>query len=78
VLLFVADAGPGVPPHLRDRIFDPFFTTKEPGQGCGLGLAIVAQLVHAAGGLVWVDPAREGGAVFKAFLPAVEVARCES
>jgi two-component system NtrC family sensor kinase len=74
VLLFVADVGPGVPGQLRERIFDPFFTTKEPGQGSGLGLAIVAQIVHAAGGLVWVDPAREGGAVFKAFLPAVEVA----
>ena len=73
VLLFVADAGPGVPEHLRERIFDPFFTTKEPGQGSGLGLAIVAQIVHAAGGVAWVDPAREGGAVFKAFLPAAEV-----
>jgi signal transduction histidine kinase len=72
VLLFVADSGPGVPETLRERIFDPFFTTKEPGQGSGLGLAIVAQTVHAAGGLVWVDPAREGGAVFKAFLPAAE------
>jgi signal transduction histidine kinase len=74
VLLFVADTGPGVPEHLRERIFDPFFTTKEPGQGSGLGLAIIAQIVHAAGGLVWVDSAREGGAVFKAFLPAAEVA----
>ena len=74
VLLFVADAGPGVPEHLRERIFDPFFPTKEPGQGSGLGLAIVAQIVHAAGGLAWVDPAREGGAVFKVFLPAAEVA----
>jgi len=74
VLLFVADAGPGVPESLRERIFDPFFTTKEPGQGSGLGLAIVAQIVYAAGGVVWVDPAREGGAVFKVFLPAAEVA----
>ncbi|MCU0620591.1 MAG: HAMP domain-containing histidine kinase [Gemmatimonadales bacterium] len=70
VLLFVADAGPGVPEALRERVFDPFYTTKDPGQGSGLGLAIVAQTVHAAGGLVWVDPAREGGAVFKVFLPA--------
>ena len=70
----MADTGPGVPEHLRERIFDPFFTTKEPGQGSGLGLAIIAQIVHAAGGLVWVDSAREGGAVFKAFLPAAEVA----
>jgi signal transduction histidine kinase len=68
-LLFVADSGPGVPEAHRERIFDPFFTTKEPGQGTGLGLAIVARTVHESGGVVWVDRAREGGAVFKVFLP---------
>jgi len=69
VMLFVADSGPGVPDADRERIFDPFFTTKEPGQGTGLGLAIVARTVHESGGVVWVDRAREGGAVFKVFLP---------
>ncbi|HET8836589.1 MAG TPA: HAMP domain-containing sensor histidine kinase [Gemmatimonadales bacterium] len=69
VMLFVADNGPGVPEASRERIFDPFFTTKEPGQGTGLGLAIVARTVHESGGVVWVDRAREGGAVFKVFLP---------
>ena len=69
VMLFVADNGPGVPETDRERIFDPFFTTKEPGQGTGLGLAIVARTVHESGGVVWVDRAREGGAVFKVFLP---------
>jgi signal transduction histidine kinase len=68
-LLIVADDGPGVPEADRERIFDPFFTTKEPGEGTGLGLAIVARTVHEAGGVVWVDRAREGGAVFKVFLP---------
>jgi two-component system NtrC family sensor kinase len=68
-ILFVADDGPGVPEVDRERIFDPFFTTKEPGRGTGLGLAIVARTVHESGGLVWVDRAREGGAVFKVFLP---------
>ena len=71
VLVFVADDGPGVPEADRERIFDPFFTTKDPGQGTGLGLAIVARTVHEAGGMVWVDRAREGGAAFKIFLPAV-------
>jgi signal transduction histidine kinase len=70
-LLFIADDGPGVPEADRERIFDPFFTTKEPGEGTGLGLAIVARTVHEAGGVVWVDRAREGGAVFKVFLPLV-------
>jgi signal transduction histidine kinase len=68
-LLYVADDGPGVPEADRERIFDPFFTTKPPGKGTGLGLAIVARTVYDAGGVVWVDRAREGGAVFKVFLP---------
>jgi two-component system NtrC family sensor kinase len=68
-LLYVADDGPGVPDRDRERIFDPFFTTKDPGSGTGLGLAIVARTVHEAGGVVWVDRAREGGAAFKVFLP---------
>ncbi len=68
-MLFVADDGPGVPEVDRNRVFDPFFTTKAPGEGSGLGLAIVARTVHESGGAVWVDQAREGGAVFKVFLP---------
>jgi signal transduction histidine kinase len=74
VLLYVADTGPGVPEALRERIFDPFFTTKGPADGCGLGLAIVARSVYDAGGAVWVDRAREGGAVFKVFLPLAQAA----
>ncbi|HEU5262500.1 MAG TPA: ATP-binding protein [Gemmatimonadales bacterium] len=66
-LLFVADAGPGVPLEDRDRIFEPFYTTKAPGRGTGLGLAMVARAVDEMGGVVWVDTAREGGAAFKMF-----------
>jgi len=69
VLLYVADDGPGVPEKDRERVFDPFYTTKDPGEGTGLGLAIVARTVHDAGGTVWVDRARERGAVFKVFIP---------
>jgi signal transduction histidine kinase len=72
VMLYVADDGPGISEHDRERIFDPFFTTKEPGQGTGLGLAIVARTVHESGGTVWADRAREGGAVFKVFLPTAD------
>ena len=51
-------------------MFEPFFTTKDPGMGTGLGLAVVQRLIYEAGGAVWVDEAREGGAAFKFFLPA--------
>jgi signal transduction histidine kinase len=70
-VLIVADEGPGVSDADRDRVFEPFFTTKNAGEGTGLGLAIVARAVHDAGGVVWVDRAREGGAVFKALFPGV-------
>ncbi len=73
-LLFVADDGPGVPEGDRERVFEPFVTTKPAGQGSGLGLAIVARTVLDGGGVVWVDRAREGGAVFKVFLPAAGTA----
>src|SRR6266540_441228 len=71
VLILVADAGPGVAPEEREKIFEPFYTTKAPGRGTGLGLAVVARAVHDMGGVVWVDAAREGGAAFKMFFPAV-------
>lgn len=73
-LLYVADEGPGVPDEDRERVFDPFFSTKDPGKGVGLGLAVVARTVDESGGVIWVDRAREGGAVFKVFLPHVGAA----
>ncbi len=69
VLLYVTDAGPGVPEDDREKVFDPFYSTKAPGVGTGLGLAIVQRIVHEMGGVVWVEDAREGGAAFKLFLP---------
>ena len=71
VLLYVADSGAGVAPEDRGKIFDPFYTTKQPGRGTGLGLAIVARAVYDMGGVVWADTAREGGAAFKMFFPAM-------
>ena len=72
VLIFVADSGTGVPPGDREKVFEPFYTTKEPGRGTGLGLAIVARAVFDMGGVVWLEPAREGGAAFKLFFPRAE------
>lgn len=71
VLIIVADSGPGIPIADREKVFEPFYTTKEPGRGTGLGLAIVARAVYEMGGVIWLEQAREGGAAFKLFFPAV-------
>jgi signal transduction histidine kinase len=45
--LEVEDDGAGIEADVRAQIFDPFYTTKKRGQGTGLGLWVVAQLVRA-------------------------------
>ncbi len=55
VCLTVSDGGCGMAPETLQCIFDPFFTTKEPGQGAGLGLAMVHSFVTQMGGAVHVS-----------------------
>lgn len=72
-VLTVDDDGPGVPEDRRDDIFDRFVRldpSRERGLGgVGLGLAIVAEIVHAHGGTVEVSDAPGGGARFVVELP---------
>jgi len=54
VVLQLQDTGQGMSETVRARCLEPFFTTKPVGQGTGLGLAVTASLVEAAGGAVQV------------------------
>ncbi len=68
--LEVRDTGCGIAPQVQERIFDPFFTTKAPGEGTGLGLAVVQGIVKSWGGNVQVRSALGQGAVFRVLFPA--------
>jgi two-component system, cell cycle sensor histidine kinase and response regulator CckA len=72
VVLTVSDTGAGMPPEVAARIFEPFFTTKRPGQGTGLGLAMVFGIVKAHRGWITVDTAPGQGSTFRVYLPAAE------
>ena len=43
------DSGTGVEENIAGRLFEPFVTSKEPGQGTGLGLWVVFNLVKKMG-----------------------------
>jgi PAS domain S-box-containing protein len=45
LVMTVTDNGGGIPPEIITRIFEPMFTTKPFGQGTGLGLPIVHDIV---------------------------------
>lgn len=75
VLITVEDDGPGIPAERLDHIFDPFFTTRAPGEGTGLGLYIVGEIVQEQGGAIAVSsPASTsgGGVCFSLWLPCGE------
>ena len=55
VAVAVTDPGSGIDPVQQEHIWEPFFTTKEPGQGTGLGLAVVYSIVEAHGGKIRVE-----------------------
>lgn len=69
VCLTVEDAGGGMTNKVLGRIFEPFFTTKRSGEGIGLGLAVVDNIIKQHNG--WLDVASEPGhgSVFKVYLP---------
>ena len=71
VKVSVSDSGTGVPPELREKIFEPFFTTKAAGEGSGLGLHIVRQIVESHGGSIRLGDSAAGGAVFEVILPGL-------
>lgn len=68
-IISISDTGCGIPPEVMNRIFDPFFTTKEVGQGSGLGLSVVYDIVKNHGGIISVTSAPYKETTFKIILP---------
>ena len=44
--------GHGIPKEILSRVFDPFFTTKKVGEGTGIGLDIVKNVITRHNGEV--------------------------
>ncbi len=55
VVIKIADNGMGIPNEILSRIFDPFFTTKKVGEGTGIGLDIVKNVIKRHNGDIKVN-----------------------
>ena len=69
VRLSFTDNGKGIPAAMLDRIFEPFFTTKPPGDGTGLGLAVVHGIAATHGGAVTAESVEGHGTCVTIFFP---------
>jgi signal transduction histidine kinase len=71
VCIIISDTGCGVASENQEKIFGPFFTTKPAGEGIGLGLAVVNNIVKAHGGSITLESQPGAGASFIVKLPAL-------
>ena len=74
IIIRFLDTGPGIAPNRRSIVFEPFVSDSTPdplfGEGTGLGLTIVRNLIDTYGGEVkFVDPPVDWGCCAEIRLP---------
>lgn len=71
-VISVQDTGIGMKPQVVTKIFDPFFTTKNDGEGTGLGLAMVYNIIKQHKGFIDVYSQDGIGTTFYIYLPILK------
>ncbi len=73
IIVQIVDSGKGISEKNKKQLFEPFFTTKAAGDGMGLGLSIVYNIIRDHGGDIKVlDNIHQGlkkGSIFYTRLP---------
>jgi signal transduction histidine kinase/ActR/RegA family two-component response regulator len=70
--LTVKDTGRGMSQDAAGRIFDPYFTTKAAGEGTGIGISVIPEIVKKHGGDIQVESEPGKGTAFHLYLPCAE------
>ncbi len=68
LVVSIRDNGDGIPEDIMPYLFDPFVSSKPGGQG--LGLALVAKIIHDHGGVIGVT-SQPGRTEFRISLPVM-------
>lgn len=67
--IIVNDNGPGIEAEHMPNLFQPFYQAESDGQGAGLGLAIVYEIIKTHEGEITVDSEIGKGTTFQIRLP---------
>lgn len=70
IIVQIQDNGPGIPEEIQSKIFDSFFTTKPAGEGTGLGLNIIRNIIKKHHGSIGVKSV-PGNTCFTITLPLI-------
>ena len=68
--LTIQDDGVGIKKEILPQIFNPFFTTKKKGEGTGLGLSMIYNIIKQHKGLIDVHSEFGLGTTFSIYLPS--------
>jgi signal transduction histidine kinase len=72
LVIVVVDDGPGISHANAGRVLEPFFSTKPSGQGTGIGLAIVQEIVTSHRGSLALESVSPHGTRATIKLPSSE------
>ena len=61
ILITIKDNGMGIPENELNSIFEPFFTTKMAGQGTGLGMTVVQNILWLHKSSIHYENRQSGG-----------------
>jgi signal transduction histidine kinase len=67
VVVKISDNGTGMDYDTQKHIFEPLFTTKERGQGTGLGLPVVKQILNEQNARIEVESKKGKGTTFSIY-----------
>ena len=72
---YVKDNGCGIAEEEKSKIFNPFYTTKKKGEGTGLGLSVIKEIIDKHNGLIKFKSKVDQGTTFEIYLPLLKTER---
>lgn len=73
VVATVTDTGGGMNETVKAKAFEPFFTSKKVGEGTGLGLSVVVEVVQEHGGGMTLESEVGKGTKIALYIPSSDV-----